>query len=356
MNEISFETVGIDVSYKTLDICFGTIDVDRNVKLLKTFSVPNNLTGFKKLLLKINKRGKGKFEGLVVMEATGVYHENIAYFLDENQIAISIVLPNVMSNYMKSLSLKSLDDKTCSKAIAQFGLERKLEKWQAPDSNYRHIRQLTRERSQVIDERTCVKNKLHADKNKANPLKSSLKRAKRRIAFLDKQEQEINKEIQDITNKIDAIKRNVDILESIPGVGYLTAVSILAETNNFDLIKSKKQVTSYAGYDIVHKTSGTSVNSKEKISKKGNKYIRKALHFPALSAIKVAPHFKDLFLRITKKTGIKMKGAVAVQRKILELSYSLVKKNEFYINDYEKSRVQKNPDPTQDRINLPLEV
>jgi transposase len=178
---------------------------------------------------------------------------------------------------MKSLSLKSLDDKTCSRAIAQFGLERKLERWQAPDSNYREIRQLTRERSQVIDERTAINNKLHADINKANPMPPSLKRAKQRIQFLDKQE--INKEIQVITNKFEEIKKNVEILESIPRIGYLTPLTILAEINNFDLIKSKKKLTSYDGYDIVHKTSGTSVNSKETISKKGNKHLSKALQF-----------------------------------------------------------------------------
>lgn len=356
MNEISFETVGIDVSYKTLDICFGQMDINRDIKLSKTFSLPNNLIGFKKLLLKIGKLNKGKFDGVIAMEATGIYHENLAYFLVDHKLSVSIVLPNIMSNYMKSLSLKSLDDKVCSRAIAQFGLERKLENWTAPDPNYRKIRLLTRERSQLIDERTSVKNKLHADKNKAYPNGSSIRRIRKRIEFLNKQEQEINKEIKAIVNSIDQFKKNVAIIESIPGMGFLTAVILLAETNNFDLFKNKKQLASYAGFDIIHKTSGTSINSKERISKKGNKYIRKSLHFPALSAIRVNPNYQKVFIRITKRTGIKMKAVVAVQRKMLELSYSLIKKNECFSFDFEKSRAQKNPSPTQDRINLPLEV
>ena len=175
----------------------------------------------------------------LVMEATGIYHESLAYYLNEHSVGVSIVLPNLMSNYMKSLSLKQLDDKICARAIAQFGLERKLERWSAPNTNYRELRQLTRERSQIVDERTAVKNKLHADTNKANPIKSSIKRAKERILFLDKQERQINEEIKELANCVPELKQNVEIIQSIPGMGFLSAVTVLAETNNFDLIKNK---------------------------------------------------------------------------------------------------------------------
>lgn len=350
----NYKTVGIDVSYKTLDVCFGQSNEKREISLAKPFSVPNSLSGFKKLLSRINKFIINSEDVLVVMEATGVYHENLAYFLDKHQVKISIVLPNLMSNYMKSLSLKQLDDKASARAIAQFGLERKLDAWVAPDTNYRYLRQLTRERSQIIEERTAVKNKLHADINKANPLKQSINRAKDRVRFLGKQEQQVNKEIKSLTLKIDELNQNLQIIQSIPGMGFLTAVTILAETNNFDLIKNRKQLTSYAGLDVMHKNSGTSINSKNRISKKGNRYLRKSLHFPALSAIKANQDYKDIFIRITARTGIKMKGVVAVQRKLLELTYTLIKNKQHFIKDYEKSRVQKYLDPTQDRINLPL--
>ena len=62
-----------------------------------------------------------------VMEATGVYHEAFAYFLDENGYEISIVLPNKISNYIRTLEIKTITDKTASEAITRFGLERKLD-------------------------------------------------------------------------------------------------------------------------------------------------------------------------------------------------------------------------------------
>ncbi|MBK7287798.1 MAG: IS110 family transposase [Flavobacteriales bacterium] len=66
--------------------------------------------------------------------------------------------------------------------------------------------------------------------------------------------------------------------------------------------KSAKQLTSYAGYDIVHNESGTSVLSKTRISKKGNRYMRHHMHMPALSASKHIPEFKAL-----KKSALRPK-------------------------------------------------
>jgi transposase len=125
---------------------------------------------------------------------------------------------------------------------------------------------------------------------------------------------------------------------TIPGVGKLTAVIIFAETNGFELIRNKKQLTSYAGLDIKEKQSGTSVKGKPRISKRGNRFIRKALHLPSLSAVKYNNNQKDLYSRIVAKSGIKMKGLIAVQRKMLELIYILNKNKKPFINDYQKQR------------------
>lgn len=125
------------------------------------------------------------------------------------------------------------------------------------------------------------------------------------------------------------IKAEVNTISKIPGMGELTAVIILAETNGFELIRSKKQLTSYAGMDIKEKQSGTSV--------KGNRHIRKSLHLPSLSAVKSNPIHKELYSRLLGRHGIKIKALVAVQRKMLELSYILWKKTQ-YNADYEQEK------------------
>ena len=124
------------------------------------------------------------------------------------------------------------------------------------------------------------------------------------------------------------LKQKVGLLCSVKGIGRLTAATIIAETNCFALFENYKQLVSYSGYDVVENQSGNRVG-KTKISKKGNSHIRRILHMAALNAVtfKVKP-FVDLYDRVYKRTGIKMKGYVAVQRKLLVILYALFKKDQ----------------------------
>ena len=132
------------------------------------------------------------------------------------------------------------------------------------------------------------------------------------------------------------MKKMLLLICSIPGIGLLTAATVLAETNGFELIRNKRQLASYAGFDVKEKQSGTSVKGKPSISKRGNKYLRKAMHLPALSAIRHDERFKAIFARIVSKHGIKMKAAVAVQRKLLEMIYTISKNQVPYNKNYLK--------------------
>ena len=91
---------------------------------------------------------------------------------------------------------------------------------------------------------------------------------------------------------------------------------------------------SFTRYNVVNKDSGTSVKSKPRISKKGNKNIRKSLHFPSLTAIQYDSKMQKTYDLIYDKTKIKLKGVVAIQRKILVLIYTIFKKNEAFDENY----------------------
>ena len=114
--------------------------------------------------------------------------------------------------------------------------------------------------------------------------------------------------------------------------------TIIAETNGFELIKNKAQLVSYAGYDVVENKSGTSLDSPTRISKKGNSFIRRALYWPAITAVQHEPEFKQLFNSVFEKTRIPMKAYVAVQRKLLVLIYTLFKKDEAFLPDFKNNK------------------
>jgi transposase len=302
----------------------------------KTFT--NTVKGFVALLLWLKKMTDETISVRLVMEATGIYHESLAYFLDEKGYEVSIVLPNKISNYFRTLDVKTITDKTASEAITQFGLERKLDRWQKPKAIFKKLRQLTRERDQIVQERTMVKNQLHAEQTEAEPNKESIGRIKERIKMLNRQEKEIKAGLAALIKQDEQLSEQVNIICSLTGVRLLTAAIVLGETNGFELIRNKRQLASYAGFDVKEKISGTSIKGKPRISKKGNKHLRKAMHMPALCAIRYDERFKAIFARLVSKHGIKMKAAVAIQRKLLEMIYTLYKTG----NKYDKNYLQNN--------------
>lgn len=336
--EILKQVLGIDVAQKELVVTLGRMNEDLSIDLYSHKVFRNTNSGIVSMIKWVKKLTISELPVSYVMEATGVYHQKLAYYLDENSFEVSIVMPNKISNYMRTLENKTITDKSCSAAITQFGLERKLERWQRPDPLYKKLQQLTRERDQIVTERVMVKNMLHAEETEAESNSSSVKRLKARIKFLSKQENEIKQEIENYIKNHADLKRDIERICTIPGVGQLTAVIVLAETNGFELIRNKKQLTSYAGLDVKEKQSGTSVKGKPRISKKGNTALRKAMHLPALSAIKHEEKFRELFARLVSRHGVKMKAVVAIQRKLLELIYLLHKNQTEYQPNYENEK------------------
>lgn len=341
MRKIVKQVCGIDVAQDELVVTTGRLFDDLTPELYAHKTFCNSEDGFVGLLNWVKKLTDVTVPTQYVMEATGVYHEKLAYFLHGQQQKLSVVLPNKISNYFRTLETKTVTDRTASESIARFGLERKLDDWKPAHPIYRKLRQLVRERDQLVQLRTIVKNQLHAEQTEAEPNKATLTRVKKQITLFDKQEQEIKTELAEIVKQNEVIKQKVELITSIPGVGALTAVTVLAETNGFELVRNKKQLTSYAGLDVKEKQSGTSVKGKPKISKKGNKFLRKTMHMPALAVIRHDERFKAVFARLVAKHGIKMKAAVAVQRKLLELIYIIFKTGNAYEKEYlQKSREQ----------------
>lgn len=330
MKRILKQVLGIDVAQRELVAFLGRMDEDLLIESYAHSVFSNNQKGFSELVEWVNKRVDPSVSIRYVMEATGVYHEGLAYFLTERGLEASVVLPNKLSNYFRTLEVKTITDKTASEMILRFGLERRLDVWKRPNPVFKKLRQITRERNQLVEEKTMVKNQLHAEMAEAEPNATSIKRIQKRIDFLKTQEKEINKEITALAKTEPHLKKSIETISSIPGVGLLTAATVLAETNGFELIRNKRQLVSYAGLDVIEKQSGTSVRGKARISKKGNRYLRKAMHLPALTAIRQEQRFKNVFSNLVSKHGIKMKAVVAVQRKLLELIYTLYKTNQVY--------------------------
>ena len=183
MKKIVKQVVGIDVAQKELVVSLGRMLDDWSPEIYSHKVFANTQQGFIALALWVKKMTDSAVDLKFVMEATGVYHESLAYFLDDKGYSVSIVLPNKISNYNRTLQIKTITDKTMSQTIAQFGLERKLTDWKRPKKVYKSLKQLTRERDQLVQMRTMAKNHLHAEQAEAYPNKDSVARIKKQIVF-----------------------------------------------------------------------------------------------------------------------------------------------------------------------------
>jgi len=225
------------------------------------------------------------------MEPTGVYHERLSYFLNDMEQLVHIVLGNKAKKYAESLDVNSKTDKLDSKALSRMGVERVLELWNPGSPIYRKLKVLTRERSATLKLRVMIKNQLEAMLHSAFPNKKSVNRLNRLIKELNSQLVKIEKDIDKLVKNDIELKSRILKITTIPGVGFLTAVIVIAETDGFALIKSIKQIVSYAGLDIKIRESGK-WTGKSKITKSGNVHIRKALYWPAYSSVSHTQTYK----------------------------------------------------------------
>lgn len=351
MEKVIRQSVGIDCAKDELVASFGVLTQDFEQAIMSNSVFSNTPAGFEKLVKWVEKLSNSDALLVVIIEATGVYHERASVFLTEQGYHLSVILPNRAKAFFDTLKNKTITDKTCGQMLCRLGLEKKLDKWEPPHTVYNTLKQLTRERSQLILEQTQNKNQLHAEKSGAWINKQSVKRTEQRLKMLERQIQEIVHEIEDLLDEEQWLKEKIERLCTIKGIAMLTAVTIVAESAGFNLIRNKRQLVSYAGLDVKEKSSGTSVHGRSRISKVGNSWLRASLYFPALTAMRFNPAFKDLFARTVARHGIKKKSLVAVQRKMLELVYVLWKNETIYDPEYAINRAIKKELPEQSLAN-----
>jgi transposase len=327
--EIIKQNVGVDVSKDEIEVALSNLTGDYRVVVCSSRTFSNTRKGFQELQKWLNGKTQPALPVHFTMEATGVYYEGLAYFLHEQGFNVHVVLPNYAKKYAQSLGIKSKTDKLDARSLAQMGLERALRLWQPISPVLLEVKQLTRERDVLVCSRTAAANHLHAYRHQGKPNKDCISRTEKHIVFLNRQIKQIGKEIDIVVGKDEALLSKMKYLLSIPGVGLLTAAVVVAETNGFAAIESIKQLTGYAGLDVRIAESGT-WKGKSKISKRGNSHIRKALFMPSLSKIKNNQQTKQFYERLKEKKGIRLVAAIAVERKLLGLMFSLWKKEEMY--------------------------
>lgn len=310
--------IGIDISKQNFDAAFKL-----GLKAWRQKKFPNNTKGFEELWqwAKLDSNNTIHF----VLEATGRYGEDFAYYFHKAGHQVSIVNPAQIKYYSRSLLSRAKTDKVDSQLIATFGERHELDLWSPPSPSMQALKEQVRCLNSFKQDVTQVSNRLEASKDE-------VVRAYHRqyLGYLNQQIKALETEISKLIKSDSSLKYNEDILKSIPGVGEITARNVLVELPDIRTYKNAKQLAAYAGLNPSIRTSGTSVMGKSKISKVGNANLRKALFLPALSLMGRKTGMSALINRLREK-GKRGKVIVgALMHKLIHIIFHIMKKQEMY--------------------------
>jgi len=346
-------SIGIDVSKKDFHCCLSIIDSNQKVTVKSTRKLSNSPSGFRDLLAWTKQHRKEDLPLRIVMEATGVYHEQLAWFLHSKGLSLSILLPNKAKKYLQADGANSKNDSIDARGLAKIGAEKNLEAWTPGSEKLFELRHYTRQHQSLKEMTNVISNQLEALSNGQFQNREVIKQLNKTIKFLKQQVVEMEGAMGKLVKADPVLNLHYQNITTIKGISLLSFCVIVAETNGFALFKSAASLVRYSGYDVIENQSGNHIG-KTKISKRGNSRIRRILFLPAFCAVRDdQPQFKNLYQRVFERTGFKMKGYVAVQKKLLVMMYHLWKNGQPYnpkFNCSEKIIAPDSSEATHDKI------
>jgi len=316
MAKIAYQfNIGIDVSKQKLDVSY-------NDKKIAVFD--NTPQGFKQLLKSITNKQNTR----IVMEATGGYERPLAHFLQDQNIAVSIVNAKRVRDFAKALGRLAKTDEIDSHVIRLFAetinphcIERKSRSQQSLDS-------LVHRRDQLVKQRAMEKQHLETVVNK-----DAERSIRRNIKFLDKEIERIENKIKELINSNKPLKSKVERLETIKGVGAIVALTLMADLPELGTL-SNKEISALVGVAPFCRDSGT-MKGKRTIWG-GRAQVRTILYMAALSARNHNAPIKAFYERLIGNGKSKKTALVACMRKLLIMANSMIKNNQDWNPDHGK--------------------
>lgn len=317
--------VGIDVSKAKLDCLWLR---DPHACKIKTKVHSNDAKGHERLANWLVATIKAPpQEVLVVMEATGIYHEPLAHTLYEKGFRVSVVNPAHLKAFGKSLGSTHKTDKQDSLVIAQFGHSREPSLWKPEAAEIRVLKALNARLHALEVDRQREKNRLEkAQFNSAAP--SVIQSIELMIEELNKEIRRLERNIDDHIDGHPKLKNDRKLLESIPGVGPVVMRVMLATIHSRGF-HSAKQVAAYLGLVPAHVESGV-FKGRTSLSKKGPAAVRAKLYMAAVVATQRNADIAHLSQRLIARGKSKMQALGASMRKLVHICFGVLKNQTQY--------------------------
>jgi len=308
--------IGIDVSKKALSVFDGKSDLE--------FENIEGLKAFKRYL----KKQYQNFENLgIIFEATGIYSDHLKAFCARYQIKAFILNPKKSHNFAKSLGKRSKTDKIDARIIYAYHQLIPKEKIQVPVINpeAKKLSGYLTSYQFIQKQRVSLANHLESVQDK-----TLLKLLKQELKKTQDLEERVFAEIKSYIEEHPNLKDDFRRLRGISGIGEKAAFGLLTLFHTYQGT-NRAQMTALVGLDPIEKTSGTSVKGKVKISKNGNRHIRKLLYMPTLCAIKNNQKINIFYNRLIEHHKPKKVAVIACMRKLLLVAHAIHRNRTEYV-------------------------
>ena len=325
---------GIDLAKATFDAALWG---HQELRAMRVRSFPRCEEGARALLAWLREHAGPDGPIGLVMEATAAFAEELAtWLLDlDPGLRVAIVNPIQTSAFLRSLGLRNKTDNLDARALAQYGAERSPAPWEKPRPEMAILKDLARVRMDLVHARTAMSLRL---KDHARASKSAAKAMANVIQALDAQIRALESEVRKHLRAHEALAEQADRLDSVIGVGLLTAVTVMTELGDLRRFARSRQLTAFAGMSPRRKESGTSVHGRPRLCKQGSARVRAALYLAASAAVRFNPDMKALYDRLLAQGKVKRVALGAVMRKLLVLMRAVLKADRDWVPEAQALR------------------
>jgi transposase len=323
--ERTVDILGIDVSKKD----FHAALMQGSHVAKKSF--PNSPKGFEQLVTWLVNRKAGHV--FACMEATGAYWEALATYLHDAGHQVAVVNPRRIKAFGESELVRTKTDATDAALIARFAATQQPSVWQPLPVEIRELQGLARHLEFLKGSRAQ-----HLTRAQTPGLPAAVQKSEKQIiAEFDTQIQRFERAVRDHIDRHPGLKAKRELLDSIPGIGDVSAAVILSEVPTIEEFRNGQAVAAYAGLCPREHQSGV-FRGKTTLSKIGNRRLRKALFFPAMVAKTHNPTMRAFAEKLRAAGKPKMAIIGALMRKLLVLAYGVLKSGRPYDPAFTPSR------------------
>ncbi len=322
--------IGIDISKLSLDVAIYSDGGDQHENHIK---ITNDISGFKKLLVWLKEKKVDYKQSLFCMEHTGLYGQDIQYFLSGKGITYCMESPLQIK---RSLGLvRGKNDKVDAQRIAWYAytFRDRIKASHLPPEALSILQRLLVERKHYIKQ--IVSYRQQKEDVISHETKQTSKRKTKMLKYLDDMLLQVESQMMEIITSDSLINNNYNLLLSIPGIGIINAITTIVNTQNFTAFSNARQYACYIGIAPFEHTSGTSINGRTHVSKFGNKQAKAELTQAARSAVMHDSGIKSYFQRKYNEKGATRDayGIVlnAVKFKLLLRIFAVIKRGSQYV-------------------------